>query len=329
MKIQLKILSIAFIFKIAINVISFTYVYLPFYSANEPETYMLVTVFRSIIGIIISPFLFFIVFYFLGKKIESGKDFWSYVLSLFIGNVIGLVFSPNIILTLIQIGTPSSGTTVINLVFSILGYFVSSLVSYNFFVGFSALASNYIIRKTQEKVSLKRILRMKIQLKVLIVAFVFATVLGVLSNISLLYSTLQPNFEAIYQTMLISSTLGTIVSPLLFFVAFYFIGKKVGSAKDFWSYILSLFIGIVFGINFGYSLMYVIFHLVTFGSVQFSMGYLAGALGRFVYSLYSPSFFVGITAVATSFIIKKDRLEPSKNDTPGNNMMQSEKVAES
>jgi hypothetical protein len=326
LKIQLKALLVAFIFAIAINVINFIQVYSPFYL--EPEAFRLVTLFLSILRTIISPFLFFIAFYYIGKKIISAKEFWSHILSLFIGNIIGLTFSPNIILTLLQIGAPNSTITIIDLV-SILGYFLFSLFSYNFFVGFSALASNYIIRKTQEKVSLKRILGMKIQLKVIIVAFFLAIVLGALSNISLIFSSLQPDYEAIYHVMLTANILGTIISPLLFFVTFFFIGKKIISAKEFWSHILSLFIGNIIGINFGYSLMYITFHLVTYGSVQFSENYLVGALGRFVNSLYSLSFFVGIAAVATSFIIKKDNWESGKNDTTRNDLTQSGKVVES
>ena len=45
-------------------------------------------------------------------------------------------------------------TPMTDYVLALLGYFVSSLFSLSFFVGFSALATSYIIKKARSEISL-------------------------------------------------------------------------------------------------------------------------------------------------------------------------------
>ena len=95
---------------------------------------------------IVSPLLVFVSFYFIGKKIQTNTEFYSYILSFFIGNAIGYTFGSSIIIMLIQTIIPM---TPLAIVARVVGNFVGSLFSTSFFVGFSALALSYIIKRNQ------------------------------------------------------------------------------------------------------------------------------------------------------------------------------------
>jgi hypothetical protein len=139
-KIHVKVLTIAFAFS---TIFSFFVpsIYLTFV---EAELYATSHYYFAVIRWIISPFLLFVTFYLIGKRIDSTKEFWSHILSFFIGNFSGTTFGFFVVYMSLHYG---NHFPTINLVAGLIGTFVGSLFSTNFFVGFCALATSYITRK--------------------------------------------------------------------------------------------------------------------------------------------------------------------------------------
>ena len=146
-KIHVKVLTIAFVFSI---ILSF---FVPSINLSfmDAELYYTSYYYFGVIRWIISPFLVFVTFYFIGKRIDSTKEFWSYLLSFFIGNFSGTTFGFFVVIMSLFYG---NHFPIINLIASLIGTFVGSLFSSNFFVGFSALATSYIIKKGHKETDL-------------------------------------------------------------------------------------------------------------------------------------------------------------------------------
>jgi len=100
-----------------------------------------------IINPFITLFLTFVTFYFIGKKIQTHTEFYSYFLSFLIGNAMGFTFGCFIITMFVQTILPMS---TIAIVIRVVAALIGSFFSYNFFVGLSALALSYINRKNHE-----------------------------------------------------------------------------------------------------------------------------------------------------------------------------------
>ena len=154
---------------------------------------------------------------------------------------------------------------------------------------------------------------MKINPTVLIVAFALSTVFGVLSNSYLIESSnlMRAIENNIFPLTTEPTSLPTlvlmlnpIVSPLLVFVSFYFIGKKIQTNTEFYSYFLSFFLGNAIGYTFGSSIIIMLIQTII---PMTTLAIVARVVGTFVGSLFSSSFFVGLSALSLSYIIKKSQ----------------------
>jgi hypothetical protein len=144
---------------------------------------------------------------------------------------------------------------------------------------------------------------MRICMKVLLIALVFSFAIGILSQSPEFLMRLYPNDnQAIGTTATYFGILATIISPVLFFVTFYFIGKKPETLGEFYSCLLSFFLGNWIGLAFGGFLGTV---LSIYDLPSEVVAYIL--MGSFAGSLFSSSFFVGFSALAVSYIIKKSK----------------------
>jgi hypothetical protein len=147
MKIYYRTLLIALAFSFAIGILSHGAMFLTrlYPYPNDYQAIATNSLFLSIIGMIISPVLLFVTFYFIGKKPETIGEFYSHLLSFFVGNLIGFAVG-NFLGTFLTVVEMPFEYVVYMLLFS----FVGSPFSSSFFVGFSALAIGYIIRKSKK-----------------------------------------------------------------------------------------------------------------------------------------------------------------------------------
>lgn len=144
---------------------------------------------------------------------------------------------------------------------------------------------------------------MKIYLRVLLIAFAFSFALGILSNA--LWFTMRffpTDNQAVATAAKVFGVLSTIISPLLLFVTFYFIGKKPETKGEFYSHLLSFFLGNWIGLGVGSFIGTVSTMYST--PFDFMVYVLLSNLGG---NLFPYSFFVGFSALAISYIIKKNR----------------------
>ncbi len=145
MKITPRVLAIAFALSTAIGVLSDSHYYFELIY-REPQAMSIVSTIVGILSFLVNPVFVFVTFYFIGKRIQTNGEFYSHLLSFFLGNAAGFTVGTLIIWllvrTVIQLDT-------LSVVMSVLGGFFYSLFSLSFFVGFSALALSYIIRKRQ------------------------------------------------------------------------------------------------------------------------------------------------------------------------------------
>jgi hypothetical protein len=95
---------------------------------------------------------------------------------------------------------------------------------------------------------------MKIYPRVLLIALAFLFAIGILMHSPEFAMRFYPNDnQAIGTTVTYLGVLGTIISPVLLFVKFYFIGKKPETLGEFYSCLLSFFLGNWIGLAFGAS----------------------------------------------------------------------------
>lgn len=91
-----------------------------------------------------------------------------------------------------------------------------------------------------------------------------------------------------------------ILSPLLLFASFYLIGRNIDLASDFLSVLVSLFIGSLAGRLIGYFFLYADSYAAPSSFLEFLW------LGlELLYVAFSLEFFVGFTALAMAYIVKK------------------------
>ena len=144
----------------------------------------------------------------------------------------------------------------------------------------------------------------KIQVKVLTIALIFPLILSFVSASFLMKYMDFDVFTRIYFPFI--GILRWIISPLLIFVTFYFIGKEIDTTKKFWSYLFSFFLGNCLGFTFGVIVMFLFSDFVDYAHIWYLV---ATLVGTFIGSLFSYSFFVGFCALATSYILKKGQTE--------------------
>jgi hypothetical protein len=143
---------------------------------------------------------------------------------------------------------------------------------------------------------------MKIHPRVLTIAFVLSTIVGILSNSSYYLEMIYTEPQAMGIMLTIIGILSTLVNPLIVFVAFYSVGKGIQTNGEFYSDLLSLFAGNAAGFTFGTLIIWMLVRTVI--SLD-TLSVVLRVVGGFFYSLFSLSFFVGFSALALSYIIKK------------------------
>ena len=176
---------------------------------------------------------------------------------------------------------------------------------------------------------------MKNYLKVFAVAFVLAVALAVFSNSFILFSRVllfnSPSSTFLLMSLIMSSG-GFVVSPILVFVAFYFVGKKVNFTAEFRSVIAALAGGSVAGYAVTYFAL-LFWYAVSGGpspsygspavsvSLLFAvLAMLASAFGAAVIRVFSTLFFVALAALVLAHFIKtKHHTEPPASQLPQTN----------
>lgn len=156
----------------------------------------------------------------------------------------------------------------------------------------------------KEKNSLGYHYLIKIQVKVLAIAIIFSLVLSLISTSFVMQFMNYDVFTRDYFYLI--SVLRWIISPLLIFVTFYFIGKRIDTTKKFWSYLFSFFLGNCFGSTFGTIVTFIFSDFVDYTQIWYLV---ARLVGTFIGSLFSYAFFVGFCALATSYITRKGQTE--------------------
>jgi hypothetical protein len=140
------------------------------------------------------------------------------------------------------------------------------------------------------------------------VALAFSLVVSVLSNSSIyLDRTLNLSSQMFIWLLFFINVFSFIVSPLLLFASFYFIGRNIDLASNFLSVFLALFLGSWAGhlIGYfsltlwymsvyasGYSPPYTLFQFLWLGWISFNMA-------------FSIEFFAGFAALSIAYLVKK------------------------
>ena len=147
MKIHPRVLIIAFALSTVIGALSNTYFYLASIFYTEPYESSAANFTVNMLSLLVNPLLIFVISYFIGKRIKTNVELYSSILSLFLGNAIGLTFGHFVTIIVAQDLFHLYPSLVDGR--SVLAIFASSLFPPSFFVGFSALALGYIIKKKQ------------------------------------------------------------------------------------------------------------------------------------------------------------------------------------
>jgi hypothetical protein len=144
---------------------------------------------------------------------------------------------------------------------------------------------------------------MKIYYRTFLIALAFSVLVGIFSHASILLASLNPDdFQPMAMNSIFLGIIAPIISPVLLFVTFYFIGKKPETIGELYSHLLSFFVGNLIGLAVGNFLGT---YLTVIGMPFEYVAYLF--LFSFVGSPFSSSFFVGFSALAISYIIKKNK----------------------
>ena len=158
---QRRIYSIAiiaaFVLSIVLGVLSRSYNYLVVVALEQASIDQIPNptyAFVLLLQVLVNPLLFFVSFFIIGRKVETIKQFYYCLLSLFAGNAIGLTVGSTIMSILTSTALHNSTAlhtdSVIAVVAMTVGTLLGSLISHSFFVGFSALAFSYIIKRNQK-----------------------------------------------------------------------------------------------------------------------------------------------------------------------------------
>jgi hypothetical protein len=144
----------------------------------------------------------------------------------------------------------------------------------------------------------------KFNWKVFAVALMFSFVIGALSSgNSFLYLIWLKVSSQMFDWLSFLFRVGSfIISPLLLFASFYLMGRNIDLASDFLSVLLSLFIGSWVGQLIGGLPIFWYVSQALFASASYTLLPYLWAVFCFAFSL---EFFVGFTALAMAYIVKK------------------------
>jgi hypothetical protein len=145
---------------------------------------------------------------------------------------------------------------------------------------------------------------MKLNWKIFVAAFVFSFVIPILSYAStFLIRTLD---HEMWDLVAFSTgAISFIVSPLLLFASFYWIGRNIDLVSEFPSVLVSLFVGSLAGRSVSYFSLYAGSYSAP--STLLQLLWFGLSLLRTAFSL---EFFAGFTALAVAYIRKKRPTKP-------------------
>jgi len=156
---------------------------------------------------------------------------------------------------------------------------------------------------------LRELTKVKFDWRIFLVAFAFSLARGILGNSSFLLLRMF-DFGALTFSLvsLAFSLVSFIVSPLLLFGIFYFMGKKIDLVAEFLSVVVSLFLGSLIGHLIGYfplQLFYILQYGGSFG-VAGSLFLNVLSIAWYVFAFaFSLEFFVAFTALSMSYVVTK------------------------
>ncbi len=148
---------------------------------------------------------------------------------------------------------------------------------------------------------------MKLNWTVFAVALMFSFVVGALSHSLLYLYSLNLSPQTVDWLLSLIEAGRFIISPFLLFASFYLIGRNIDLASDFLSVLVPLFIGSWAGQLIGGLLIFLYISQALFGSASYT---LLQYLWAVFYSAFSLEFFVGFTALAVAYIVKKRLATP-------------------
>jgi hypothetical protein len=141
------------------------------------------------------------------------------------------------------------------------------------------------------------------------VAFAFSLAKGILGNSSfLLFQMFNLEPLASSWVSLALTVLSSLVSPLLLFGVFYFMGKKIDLVAEFLSVVVPLFLGSLIGHLAGYFPLQILYILQFGGSLDLAASLFLNVLwiAWYVFWIaFSLEFFVAFTALSMSYIVEK------------------------
>jgi len=144
--------------------------------------------------------------------------------------------------------------------------------------------------------------------KVFLVALPFSLAIGVFSNIFIYLVRLDLEPVLYSWVMLSIDVVRFFVSPLVLFASFYLLGRNIDLIAEFPSILVPLFLGSWIGHLIGYfSLVFLCISLYAETLNFTSWNYLYYSWAA-VSKALSLEFFVGFTALATSYIVKKRQM---------------------
>ena len=144
MKFNWTVFTVALIFSFVVNALSHSYFYLGTLHLS-PQTFNWLWRLITVGSFIISPLLLFASFYLIGRNIDLASDFLSVLVPLFIGSWAGQLIGRLGIswYIIVSQGWESAPSTL----FGLLWVSFTMAFSFEFFVGFTALATAYIVKK--------------------------------------------------------------------------------------------------------------------------------------------------------------------------------------
>ena len=144
---------------------------------------------------------------------------------------------------------------------------------------------------------------LKFNWKIFTVALTFSFVVGALSHRMLYLGVLHLSSQMFDWLWSLIGVGSFIISPLLLFASFYLIGRNIDLASDFLSVLVPLFIGSWAGQLIGR--LGISWYIIVSQGWESAPSTLFGLLWVSFTMAFSFEFFVGFTALATAYIVKK------------------------
>ncbi len=146
---------------------------------------------------------------------------------------------------------------------------------------------------------------MRIDVKVLVISFVFSVIIGVLAEILIHLDLFVLSQTGFYFWLNVLTVANFVINPLLAFVVFCFAGGKIDIEAKFVAVLSSLFLGILVGFWIGF-LPEIYFSLNYYGEVD-KVALLSQIDQYSYYGSFLLLFFVAFSALSFQYFFRKTR----------------------